>query len=33
MDDWVAVAYEVDKYFVGQVEKINLESARVNFFN
>ena len=31
MDDWVAVAYEDNKYFVGQVEKINLESARVNF--
>ena len=31
VDKWVAVAYEDNKYFVGQVEKINNDRAQVNF--
>ena len=29
--EWVAVAYENNKYFVGQVEKINDDDVQVNF--
>jgi len=31
VDQWVAVGYEDDKYFVGQVERTNDENVRVNF--
>lgn len=30
-DEWVAVAYDNNRYFVGQIEEINYDDVKVNF--